>query len=132
MIDVAKVFKVNLLADDISFVMRKKSSIASQHDIPRAIRIKFYDRKKRDHFVEAGKSMRVPRHAHVDERNGRNYIYVNEALTRHNEFIYGRARELKRKNVIKRTWCRRGKIFIQWGNFPPKLIERLKDFDEVK
>lgn len=60
---------------------------------------------------------------------GRDFIYINEALTKHNEFLYGKTRDLKRKKVISRTWCKQGKIFIQKGDDPPKVVDKLSDLN---
>lgn len=130
-INVAKKFKVDLSPDEISYVTRKKMSTNTKHGFPRTIRIKLYNKRKRDQLIETGKSMRIPRQSQVDEKNGRSFIYINEALTNHFEYLYGKARELKRKNIVNKTWCKAGKIFIQWGTTSPKLIENLKDFDEL-
>lgn len=126
---IAEDFKVNLTPDDIMFANRRKLSNKAGHNVPRTIRVKFYNRMKRDQLVQAGKHTKLPRSENVDGKNGRNFIYINEALTKHMEYIYGMTRELRRKNCISKTWCKKGKVFVQRGNEPPKLIESVDDLN---
>lgn len=129
-IDIAGQFNTLVSSKDVAFVTRKRASATPRQGIPRAIRVKFYNRCLRDELIRQGKTMRVPRSNNMDQRNGRGFIYVNEALTKHMEHIYGKARELKRKQMISKTWCKNGKVFVQWGTAPPKLIERIEDLNE--
>lgn len=128
-IDVAQKFNTTILPDDISFVSRRKSNIASKLNIPDVIRVKFYNRRIRDKLVKEGRLLRIPRSINIDQRQGRNFIYINEALTGHNEYLYGKTREMKRKKLISRTWCKNGKIFMQCDNKPPVLVEKVEDLN---
>lgn len=129
-IDVAKNFNVDLEPNDMIFANRRKLNNKAGHDIPRTIKVKFYNRLKRDKLIQAGKSIRLPRNENIDGNNGRNFVYINEALTKHMEYIYGKTRELKRKNKINKTWCKNGRIFVQRGNQPSKLIETIIDLND--
>lgn len=128
-LNVAQKFDVHILESEIVFVKRRKTKIATRQNIPNPIRVKFYNRKKRDELIKSGRMMKVKSDDNADEKNGRNFIYINEALTLRNEFLFGRVRELKRKKKISKGWCRWGKIFIQEGNDPPMLVNRLEDLD---
>lgn len=131
-IEIASQFNTIVSPKDIAFVTRKKTNITTNHGIPRTIRVKFYNRFIRDKLVKEGKTLRVARSNELDQRNGRSFIYINEALTKHMEYIFGKTRELKRKKVISRTWCKQGRVFIQWGNHAPKIVERIEDLDGFK
>lgn len=131
-IDIAKKFNTDVSTNDIVFVSRRTSKISKQQNIPRVIRVKFYNRFIRDKLVYEGRSLRIPRSNLVNEKNGRDFIYINEALTKHNEFLYGKTRELKRKRVISRTWCKQGRVYIQKGNDPPRVIDHVKDLNDYE
>lgn len=125
----ASKFEVDIATTDVNFAFRLKSKIANKNNIPNPIRVKFYNRRKRDLLIDSSRKMRIKNDDNADERNGRNFIYINESLTKHNEFVFGRVRELKRRKVIEKGWCKNGKIFIQMGNHPPKLINKIEDLD---
>lgn len=131
-IDTAKKFDVVVNAEDISFSKRRNLSETNRMNIPRPIRVKFYNRVKRDQLVKAGRTIRIERHANIDQRNGREFIYVNEALTFNNELIYGKAREMVRKKKIQKTWCKFGKIFIQGVNTPPRVVNSVQELYEYE
>lgn len=40
-------------------------------------------------------------------------IYINDHLIRSNEFLFKKARDLKRDNKIKFAWVKNGKVFIR-------------------
>uniref|UniRef100_A0A336LGH0 CSON008966 protein n=1 Tax=Culicoides sonorensis TaxID=179676 RepID=A0A336LGH0_CULSO len=96
-VNIAKEFNVDIMESDIRFAFRRSSNIISKLNVPKAIRVKFYNRIKRDELLNAGRSMRIPRHENADKKDERNFIYINEALTKYNDFLFGRTRELKRK-----------------------------------
>lgn len=128
-VEIANKFDVNISVSDVNFARRRVTKISKRQNLPNPIRVKFYNRRKRDDLIIAGRNMRIKVDDSLESKDGRNYIYVNESLTSHNEFIYGRIRELKRKKRISKGWCRDGKLFIQKGNSPPMLITRIEQLD---
>lgn len=131
--NIAKEFDVNIQKEDIIYAARKKKFHSNTRNfVPRPIRVKFYNRIQRNALIKAGKFIRIRKHVDVDQRNGANFIYINEALTRHNEFIYGKARELMKKKKIEKTWCRLGKIYVKGVNCTPKLIDNFSDLNEFE
>lgn len=129
-VDIAKKFNTVVSTNDINFISRKNSGLSKKQNAPRVIRVKFYNRLIRDKLIKEGRSLRIPKSNTVNQENGHEFIYINEALTRRNEFLYGKARELKRKKVIEGTWCKQGRVFVQRGNLPPKLVGKIEDLND--
>lgn len=105
---VATVIDVNYDKKDISAAHR----LPSRKGYHPNIIIQFVSRSTRQEWLSAGKKKNLNAKQlspHLQTSN----IYINEHLTPLNKALLGRARRLKKENIVDFVWCKEGKVFVR-------------------
>ena len=118
-----------------------KKNISACHTIPnktkpseRPIVIRFTNRKDKIKVLQ--NSWRLSRSTDLNNPNKKTEhtnIYINEHLTTKYSTIAKRARDLRRRAVIEKTWVKNCKVFIKYklanGDFKVMLIKNLDELN---
>ena len=111
-IDVGKSFRLDLTPRDISLAKRAGSKRADQRPLP--LLVQFVHRRQRDAFLSG---MRVKRALTTRDigwnDNQVSPIFVGEALSPHNKFLYSKANELRRSGKLRFLWVVDGRILVR-------------------
>lgn len=108
-------------AISISEIDRAHRVGAAESGKTRDLLIKFGTYRARHRVFEARMSLRSPS----------NTTFINEDLTGRRSFLLWKAREKKKKNIIKSCWSSDGKIFVRDNNGIKKLVLSVDDLPDV-
>ena len=114
-----------------------KNSISACHTIPtknrtneRPIVIRFTSRKAKINVLRNSWKLKKTSDPNDKDKQPRDRpIYINEHLTAKNNMIAKKARELKRKAIIEKTWVKNCKVFIKYkadnGDYKVMFVKNL-------
>lgn len=101
--------KVQLNENEIDSAYRLKTA-SRNSGLPRSIVVKFTDKKKRNEILEHRKAKITTKILDMeDERN----IYIAEQLTYRRQYLFKKARDVKRNKKVMFAWVKDGDIFIR-------------------
>ena len=129
-IDTAKLAGVNLAPHDIDTSHRLG---AARPGKPRTIIVRFASYKARQDVYNARRELRKPRLVQDSsvsaETAGK--IFVSDNLTRTNQFVLYKARQLKKDGRITAAWSDMGRLKIRTAeNGPTRIIRSLDDLEK--
>lgn len=109
---VASVFGCDIQPRDIEACHRLRKQ--PNQDTPPII-VRFTSRDKRRDFLQKRKDKKTVscHEAGLAGREQDRLIFVNEHLTKHNEYLLYRARLLRKQKVIKYAWVSNGSIYVR-------------------
>lgn len=102
--NLAKYVDVELTPENIISVNRVATA-SRNSGLPKSIIVRLNDKSKRDMLIKNRKKLM--------HNNNMRPIYITEQLTTKQQFVFKKARDLKRQNVIKFTWVKDGKILVR-------------------
>lgn len=123
----AKAIDVELLPGDIISAARMATASKSS-GLPKSIIVQLSDKNKRDLLIKNRKKL-------MNNNNSRP-VYITEQLSKKQQFIFKKARDLKRENKIRFAWVKDGKILIRKTPDSKAVhvtsINDLKNFDDAQ
>lgn len=119
--------------DDIINIHRKALPANSNSGLPPPIVVQFANSAAKSEMMAANKSKKLDSLIFLAEHvHPKRPIYLNEQLTRHKQFMFKEARQLKREGRIKYAWTRNGEIYVRKSEETPhvrfKNINQCHDF----
>lgn len=97
---------------------------------PRIIAVRLARRAARDNILRAARVRRVLTTTDIEMRGPPRRIFVNERLTRTNQYLLQRTREVGRQQSWKYIWSKDGRIFARKAD--GKLAERISSEQDIK
>lgn len=107
-INIGKAIGVQIKPDDIQAAHRLRKD--RNHRGPRKIIARFVNRKTAESLIRSSKQFK---HRETVEKAGlRETIFINNSLSNYSKYLWGKAKSLKRKNLINKFWCYNGTVNV--------------------
>lgn len=115
----------------ISNIHRKMLPANVSSGLPPPIVVQFTDSITKTSVMAANKSKKLDSLI-ISPKQPKRPIYLNEQLTRHKQFMFKEARQLKRDGKVKFAWTKNGEIYVRKNEQSPhvkfKNINQRNDF----
>lgn len=110
--DIATTVKAVCNKDDIKKLYRSNET-ASNSGMPPQIVVEFFEKSVRDELLAKKKGHNLNTGALASYSGDARPIYIGEMLTGYRQFVFKRARDLKRENIVKYAWVKDGEVFVR-------------------
>lgn len=110
--DIAATIKSVCKADDVKHVFRAFDA-GGASGLPPPIVVEFMQKSVRDDFLVKKKGSGLTTESIQGYIGNARPIYLGESLTRYKQYVFKRARDLKRESVVKYAWVKDGEIFVR-------------------
>ena len=119
LLQIANNVGVNLKEEEIEKCYRKKSFNETDNNndrskMPKQIFIKFKNKYIKTKIMNAKKQKDL--NTKILNHHHHRPIYINEDLTKNNQLIFKKARELKRGKKVEFAWVKNGRIYVKKHN----------------
>lgn len=111
--EISSTIKSSCKIEDIKTVFRKQDGGGAAGGMPPPIVVEFCNKNVRDNFLNKKKGVSLSTEAIKSYVGVARPIYIGESLTKFKQFVFKRARDLKRDNVVKFAWVKDGEIFVR-------------------
>lgn len=126
---------VEIRPTDVEIAYRKRLSGTNSSGLPSPIVIKFNNQKVKEAVMAAKTLHKIDTNSlsitEINQIMEKRPIYISDQLTRHKQFIYKCARDLKKENKIAYAWTKKGEILVRKTENSPTIIikhqEQLND-----